>query len=72
MQLVVGEQVAFDPLGEPEPVKHRPEGGPVVHRGDLKVGLLGWWSWSISPDGVSWLCSNCVTIFTRTTWGDDG
>ena len=27
---------------------------------------------TISPDGVSWSCSNCVTIFTRTTWGDDG
>jgi hypothetical protein len=22
--------------------------------------------WTISPDGVSWSCSNCVTIFTRT------
>jgi hypothetical protein len=31
------------------------------------AGAAGWWSWTISPDGVSWSCSNCVTIFTRTT-----
>ena len=37
-----------------------------------RSGSAGWWSWSISPDGVSWSCSNCVTIFTHTTWGDDG
>ena len=36
------------------------------------AGAAGWWSWTISPDGVSWSCSNCVTIFTRTTEGDDG
>ena len=30
------------------------------------AGAAGWWSWTISPDGVSWSCSNCVTIFTRT------
>jgi hypothetical protein len=37
-----------------------------------RSGSAGWWSWTISPDGVSWSCSNCVTIFTRTTGGDDG
>jgi hypothetical protein len=31
------------------------------------AGAAGRWSWTISPDGVSWLCSNCVPIFTRTT-----
>ena len=31
------------------------------------AGAAGWWLWTISPDGVSWSCSNCVTIFTRTT-----
>ena len=30
------------------------------------AGAAGWWSWTISPDDVSWSCSNCVTIFTRT------
>ena len=40
--------------------------------GFCRSGSAGWWSWSISPDGVSWSCSNCVTIFTHTTWGDDG
>jgi amino acid transporter len=29
-----------------------------------RPGSPGWWSWTISPDGVSWPCSNCVTIFT--------
>src|SRR6476661_3532507 len=35
-------------------------------------GRAVWWSWTIIPCGVSWSCSNCVTIFTRTTLGDDG
>ena len=39
--LVVGEQVALDRLGEPQPVKHRAERCLVVHRGDLEVGLFG-------------------------------
>ena len=39
--LVVGEQAALDRLGEPQPVKHRPERCLVVHRGDFKVGLFG-------------------------------
>jgi hypothetical protein len=36
------------------------------------AGAAASWTWTISPDGVSWACSNCVTIFTRTTQGDDG
>jgi hypothetical protein len=32
------------------------------HRG----GSARWWSRTISPDGVSWSCSNRATIFTRT------
>ena len=36
------------------------------------AGAAGWWLRTISLDGVSWSCSNGVTIFTRTTEGDDG
>jgi len=39
--------------------------------GDGKPGLTprvgGVVAMTISPDGVSWSCSNCVTIFSRTT-----
>jgi hypothetical protein len=38
----------------------------------LRSGSAGWWSSTIIPCGVSWSCSNCATIFTRTTRGDDG
>ena len=31
------------------------------------AGVAGWWSWTISPDGVSWSFSNCATIVTPTT-----
>ena len=39
--LVVGQQLPLDRLGEPEPVEHGAETGLVVHGGDLEVGLLG-------------------------------
>jgi pimeloyl-ACP methyl ester carboxylesterase len=42
----------------------RPDGRP--RRWFCRSGSAGWWSWTISPYGVSWSCSNCVTIFTRT------
>ena len=53
------------------PPGHR--GGPArrstprrPRRWFCRSGSAGWWSRTISPDGVSWSCSNCATIFTRT------
>src|SRR5262249_48799108 len=46
--LVVGKQVLLDCITECEPVEDRPEPGRVVHRGHLKIGLLG-----LSPEPTS-------------------
>lgn len=53
------------------PPGHR--GGPArrstsrrPRRWFCRSGSAGWWSRTVKPDGVSWSCCNCATIFTRT------
>jgi hypothetical protein len=57
-----------------EAVPHRGDTGqkPAVRLVDAMslgrgAGAAGWWSWTISQDGVSWSCCNCATIVTPTT-----